>query len=80
MSDAIASELDGINLGDERLNKRSKHLLEALATNSEASVNAVCNGWGDTVAAYRFFDNPTVMADFAHAWQTFGQGRWQSCV
>ncbi len=47
-------------MGDERLNKRSKHLLEALAANPEASINAACNGWGDTVAAYRFFDNEVV--------------------
>jgi Transposase DNA-binding len=60
MSDAIADELAGINLGDERLNKRSKHLLEAFAANPEASINAACDGWGDTVAAYRFFDNKAV--------------------
>ena len=55
MPDTIADELEGIDLGDERLNKRSKHLLEALAANPEASINAASNGWGDTVAAYRFF-------------------------
>ena len=60
MPDTIADELNGIDLGDERLNKRSKHLLEAFAANPEASINAACNGWGDTVAAYRFFDNEVV--------------------
>jgi len=60
MGEGIADELTGIDLGDERLNKRSKHLLEALAVNPEASINAACGGWGDTVAAYRFFNNPDV--------------------
>lgn len=60
MSEGISEELAGIDLGDERLNKRSKHLLEALAVNPEASINAACDGWGDTLAAYRFFNNPAV--------------------
>ena len=60
MSEGIGDELHGIDLGDERLNKRSKHILEALADNPEASINAACDGWGDTIAAYRFFDNTAV--------------------
>ena len=60
MNTPIADELHGIDLGDARLNRRSKHLLEALAANPEASINAACDGWGDTVAAYRFLDNPAV--------------------
>ena len=44
MGEGIAVELTGIDLGDERLNKRSKHLLEALAVNPEASINAACGG------------------------------------
>lgn len=63
MCDGIADELTGIDLGDQRLNKRSKHLLAALAVNPEASINAACDGWGDTQAAYRFFDNPVVMPE-----------------
>lgn len=35
-------------------------MLEALAANPEASINAACDGWGDTLAAYRFFDNAAV--------------------
>lgn len=60
MSEGISDELIGIDLGDKRLNKRSKRLLEALADNPEASINAACEGWGDTLAAYRFFDNDAV--------------------
>jgi hypothetical protein len=60
MPGKISDELNAIDLGDKRLNKRSKHLLEALAKNPEASINAVSDGWADTVAAYRFFKNPAV--------------------
>jgi hypothetical protein len=60
MSEAIGDELNGIHLGDTRRNDRSKLILEALARNPEASINAACDGWGDTVAAYRFFDNTAV--------------------
>lgn len=60
MSQRIADELAGIQLGDERLNKRSRKVIEALAANPEASVNAAMNGWADTQAAYRFFDNGSV--------------------
>ena len=60
MPEGIADELNDIDLGDKRLNKRSKHILEALADNPEASINAASNGWGDTLAAYRFFDNESV--------------------
>jgi hypothetical protein len=56
----IVDELDGIELGDERLNKRSKKVVEALAANPEASINAACQGWSETLAAYRFFDNASV--------------------
>ena len=60
MCDGIADELLGIDLGDIRLNKRSKRVIEALAANPEASINASCEGWNDTLAAYRFFDNDAV--------------------
>ena len=45
------------------MNKRSQKLIEALAANSETSINSACDGWGDTIAAYRFFDNRAVDPD-----------------
>jgi len=60
MCEGIAEELLGIDLGDTRLDKRSKRVIEALAANPEASINAACEGWSDTLAAYRFFDNSDV--------------------
>ncbi len=60
MCEGIADELEGIDLGDKRLNKRSARIIELLAAQPEASINAACGGWGDTMAAYRFFDNSAV--------------------
>ena len=60
MCEGIADELQGIDLGDKRLNRRSVKVIEALAANPEASINGACEGWGDTLAAYRFFDNESV--------------------
>ena len=63
MCDGIALELEGIDLGDNRLNERSSRILEALAADPGASVNSACGGWGETMAAYRFFKNSAVEPD-----------------
>ena len=63
MGDGIAEELKGIDLGDERLNQRGARILETLGADPAASVNAACGGWSETIAAYRFFDNPAVEPD-----------------
>lgn len=57
MCEGIAAELEGIELGDKRLNRRSQVIIEALGANPEASCNSACDGWSDTLGAYRFFDN-----------------------
>ena len=60
MCEGIVEELQGIDLGDKRLNRRSRQVIEALAANPEASINAACEGWSDTLAAYRMFNNSAV--------------------
>jgi len=60
MCERISSELTGINLGDKRLNERSKTIIETLAADPQASINGACDAWAETQAAYRFFDNPNV--------------------
>jgi hypothetical protein len=60
MSEGIASELIGMDLGDKRLNERSVRVLESLAADPEASVNAASRGWAETNGAYRLFQNPSV--------------------
>jgi hypothetical protein len=60
MDQSLGRELDGINLGDERLNRRSRSVLETLAVDPQLSIHAACQTWSETLAAYRFFDNPAV--------------------
>lgn len=60
MDSEIAAEMDGIDLGDRRLNRRAASLLATLAVDPTASVNAACKTWDETLAAYRFFDNDLV--------------------
>ena len=52
-----AQEMLTANFGDERLNHRAALLLGRLADRPEASVPAAFQGWPETLAAYRFFDN-----------------------
>jgi hypothetical protein len=47
-------------LGDERLNKRAKTLMESLSANPMASIPMACKGWAETMAAYRFLGNDDV--------------------
>lgn len=63
MCEGIEKELEGIDLGDKRLNRRSRIILESMAANPQASINSACEGWGDTVAAYRFFTNKAIEPD-----------------
>jgi hypothetical protein len=60
MCTGIADELDGVDFKDKRLAARGKLILTALAQNPEASINAACDGWADTQAAYRFLKNESV--------------------
>jgi hypothetical protein len=56
----ISEELHGIDLGDQRLNKRSQQLITSLAVDPQSSINAACEGWDETHAAYQFMDNAKV--------------------
>lgn len=56
----IHEELYGIDLGDKRLNKRAKMILQSMFADPQASINAASHGWDETQAAYRFFDNNNV--------------------
>jgi hypothetical protein len=63
MGEGIAEELKGIDLGDKRLDQRGTGILETLGADPAASVNSACGGWGETMAAYRFFKNSAVEPD-----------------
>jgi len=58
--DWVDEELGAIELGDKRLNQRAKKLLFSLGAHPTLSIPASCNGWAETKAAYRFFDNALV--------------------
>lgn len=63
MLSGIAAEFSGLDLGDKRLNRRAQLLLETLAADPAASINAACDGWAETQGAYRLFDNDAVQPE-----------------
>ena len=67
----IADEFSGMDLGDERLNKRAKIVMERLSANPTASIPMACNGWGETLGAYRFLANDTVQ------WEAILAPHWE---
>ena len=72
MQEWIDEELQGVDLGDKRLNKRFAILLDRLSAKPNVSIPAACKGLGETIAAYRFFSNgevssPKLLAPHADA-------------
>ena len=59
---ALAAELEAINLGDVRLNRRAGKVLAKLGDKPTASIPAACGGWDETRGAYRLFNHPEVSA------------------
>jgi Transposase DNA-binding/Transposase Tn5 dimerisation domain len=62
MNTFLAHELRFADLGDQRLNQRLQRLVTALADKPAASVPHALGDWGQTKAAYRFWDNDRVDA------------------
>lgn len=56
----IEEELQTVNVGDERLNDRYAVILDRVSRKPSVSIPAACRGWAETLATYRFFDNPRV--------------------
>lgn len=56
----VLEETRDINLQDKRLNERLTLLLSRLGNAPQASIPAACEGYAETAAAYRFFDNDSV--------------------
>lgn len=67
-----AAEFKGIDLGDERLNRRAVLLAERLAQSPTASIPNACGGWAETAAAYRF------LAQNELEWSDILAPHWQS--
>jgi hypothetical protein len=62
-ADWVTEEMADADLSDQRLNRRLNLIVSQLARHPTASIPAACNGYAETAAAYRFFDNDKV--DFA---------------
>jgi transposase-like protein/transposase Tn5 family protein len=60
MSDWIEAELAECQMHDARHTKRLARLLDRLSVRPVSSVPTACHGWAETVAAYRFLDNPDI--------------------
>jgi hypothetical protein len=54
------SEFEGINLGDKRLSDRLIKIADYFIGSPESPINKACRKWGDTKAAYRFFQNKNI--------------------
>lgn len=50
-------ELQSIDLGDPRLNRRAVLLAERLSQKPGSSIPSACANWAETAAAYRFLRN-----------------------
>jgi hypothetical protein len=60
----LATEIASpIELGDKSLNKRLMTMIESFVKSPAASIPEACSSWAATQAAYRFFDNETMVAD-----------------
>ena len=60
---ALVAELADINLGDARLNRRARRVLQRLGEKPTLSIPSACGGWKETRAAYRLFDHAAVSAE-----------------
>ena len=58
MKEWIEEEMGALDLGDERLNRRARHLLGRLWENPQASPKGAMGTHAEMRAAYRFFENP----------------------
>lgn len=53
-------EMENVDLGDKRLNRRAASLLDTLSMKPDSSIPATTKGLAEMTAAYRLFDNPAV--------------------
>lgn len=60
LRDVIGNDMRDVELGDERLKKRAKTTLEAMAERPGAGLSAQMKSWADLKGAYRFLSNPAV--------------------
>lgn len=56
----LMNEFEEVNFGDERLNSRGRQILNSFFNRPGASINGSFNGWAESKACYRFFENDKV--------------------
>ena len=59
-------ELSGCRLGDGRLDRRLRQLVERMEVGFGESIPLACQDWASTKAAYRFFSNERVSEEEIH--------------
>lgn len=59
-TDWVIDETKASDFVDERLNKRFKKLLSCFASSPNKSIPSTFKSWGETIAAYRFFNHEEV--------------------
>ena len=57
MDAEIIKEFETLNLGDTRLDKRVKKILQKLINKASSSIPGACMGNSEAIAAYRFLNN-----------------------
>jgi hypothetical protein len=60
MSSWADEEFAGLDLGDERLNRRARRVIYQMWQSPQSSIAGACGSWNDTMAAYRLFNNEAV--------------------
>lgn len=66
----VDDEFETLDLGDPRRDRRAKELLKRFAAKPTASIPAACDGWAETMGAYRFLGNEEV------EWRDMMQPHW----
>jgi len=56
----VDEEFEALDLGDQRRDRRAKELLKRFAARPTASIPGACEGWAETIGAYRFLGNEEV--------------------
>lgn len=66
----VDEEFETLDLGDPRRDRRAKELVKRFASRPTASIPGACEGWAETIAAYRFLGNEHI------DWRDMMQPHW----
>jgi hypothetical protein len=66
----VDEEFETLDLGDPRRDRRARELVKRFASRPTASIPGACEGWAETMAAYRFLGNERI------EWRDMMQPHW----